>query len=149
MSVGTDLDVDLDGSVGVNLTGIPNNFELGITKLPKVQVGLDKLTLGLDKVQLGLDKIQAGLDKIQIGLDKVQLGIDPLDLALEIKPIDFAFRLKELPSMRVHFPANFKLGFSLFGSEFFAVSLCGQGQVITEPYVPNPCECDPPRKKQG
>ena len=21
--------------------------------------------------------------------------------------------------------------------------LCGQGQVITEPYVPNPCECRP------
>ena len=42
------------------------------------------------------------------------------------------------------FPANFKVGFNLFGSEFFSVNLCGQGQVITEPYVPNPCECPNP-----
>lgn len=143
MSVGTNADIDLDGgldlnvglngAVGVNLTGIPNSFELGVNKLPKLLLGLDKLLVGLDKVQIGLDKVQ-------LGLDKVQLGIDPLALNLDIKPLDFALRLKELPSLRVHFPANFKLGFALFGSEFFSISLCGQGQVITEPYVPNPCE---------
>lgn len=139
MSVGTDVEVDLDGSVdlglngalGLNLSGIPNAFDLALSQLPKVQ-------LGLDKVQLGLDKIQLGLDKLQLKLDKVQVGIDPVAVALDVKPIDFALRLKELPSMRVQFPANFKLGFSLFGAEFFAVSLRGQGEVITEPYVPAP-----------
>jgi len=25
--------------------------------------------------------------------------------------------------------------------ELLSVRLCGQAQVITEPYVPNPCEC--------
>lgn len=126
MSLGADADVDLDlsGAVGLNITGIPNTFSLGVTSLPKIQLGLDK---------------------IQVGLDKVQLGIDPLALSVDVKPIDLALRLKEIPSVRVHFPTNFKLGFSLFGSEFFSIRLCGQAQVITEPYHPNPCECPNPQ----
>lgn len=132
MSLGADADVDLDlsGAVGLNITGIPNSFSFGVTTLPKIQIGVDK--------------VQLGLDKIQLGLDKVQLGIDPLALSVDVKPIDFALRLKEIPSVRIHFPTNFKLGFSFFGSEFFSVRLCGQAQVITEPYYPNPCECPNP-----
>jgi hypothetical protein len=77
------------------------------------------------------------LPKINIGLDPIQLAIAPI----EIKPIDFSFRLKELPSMRVHLPVNYCVGLALFGFEVLSVRLCGEGQIITEPYVPNPCEC--------
>lgn len=79
-----------------------------------------------------------------IALQKITIGIDPLQLAIapiEIKPIDFSFRLKELPSMRVHLPLNYCVGLGLFGFEILSVRLCGEGQIITEPYVPNPCEC--------
>jgi hypothetical protein len=77
------------------------------------------------------------LSKINIGLDPIQLAIAPI----EIKPIDFSFRLKELPSMRVHLPLNYCVGLALFGFEVLSLRLCGEGQIITEPYVPNPCEC--------
>lgn len=59
---------------------------------------------------------------------------------IEIKPIDFSLRLKEFPSIRAHLPLNYKVGFSLLGRELACINLCGQGQVITEPYVPYPCE---------
>jgi hypothetical protein len=59
---------------------------------------------------------------------------------IEIKPIDFSLRLKEIPSIRAHLPLNYKVGFSLLGRELACIHLCGQGQAITEPYVPYPCE---------
>jgi hypothetical protein len=56
---------------------------------------------------------------------------------------------KEIPSVRAHVPANFRLGLSVFGVELAALHLCGEAQVITEPYVPNPCErCGTPRVTQ-
>jgi len=60
---------------------------------------------------------------------------------------DLNLRIKEIPSVRAHIPANFRLGLSILGVELAALHLCGEAQVITEPYVPNPCErCGtPPR----
>ncbi len=58
---------------------------------------------------------------------------------------DLNLRLKEIPSLRAHVPADFRLGFSVLGVELAALHLCGEAQVITEPYEPNPCErCGPP-----
>ena len=105
---------------------------------------------GFDPIEfdLGLSgNVGVGLalsGNIGIALQKINIGIDPIQLAIapiEIKPIDFSFRLKELPSMRVHLPLNYCVGLALFGYEILSVRLCGEGQVITEPYVPNPCEC--------
>ena len=53
---------------------------------------------------------------------------------------DVNLRIREIPSLRVHIPANFRLGFTVMGVELAALHLCGEAQVITEPYVPNPCE---------
>jgi hypothetical protein len=64
-------------------------------------------------------------------LPKIQLGLDPVDLSLSIK---------ELPSMRIHLPADFRVGLSLFGIELANIRLCGQAMAINEPYKPNPCE---------
>ena len=69
-------------------------------------------------------------------LPKIQLGVDPVSLNLSIK---------ELPSMRVHLPADFRVGLSLFGIELANVRLCGQAMAINEPYKPNPCEICGPR----
>jgi hypothetical protein len=69
-------------------------------------------------------------------LPKIELNIDPI----EIKPLDLSIRLKEIPSIRSHLPANFCVGFSLLGVEIAKIRLCGEAQVITEPYQPNPCE---------
>jgi hypothetical protein len=49
-------------------------------------------------------------------------------------------RLTEIPSVRTHLPADFAVGFSFLGTEWGAIRLCGEAQIITEPYRPNPCE---------
>ena len=56
-------------------------------------------------------------------------------------------RIREIPSIRAHVPANFRLGISVLGIELAALNLCGEAQVITEPFVPNPCErCGTPNR---
>jgi len=60
---------------------------------------------------------------------------------------DVTLRIKEIPSVRAHIPANFRLGLTVLGVELAALHLCGEAQIITEPYVPNPCEhCGAPRQ---
>lgn len=102
-------------------------------------ISFDPIDFGLDlSGNIGVSgNFGIALQKINIGMDPIQLAIAPI----EIKPIDFSIRLKEMPSMRVHLPLNYCVGLALFGFEVLAVRLCGEGQIITEPYVPNPCEC--------
>jgi hypothetical protein len=60
---------------------------------------------------------------------------------------DVNLRIREIPSFRAHIPANFRLGFSVLGVELAALHLCGEAQVITEPYAPNACErCNAPKQ---
>ena len=54
------------------------------------------------------------------------------------EPLDVSVRLKEIPSIRTHVPALFTLGLSVLGYELVCARLCGEAQVITEPYEPNP-----------
>jgi len=74
-------------------------------------------------------------------LPKIQIGMDPITVnPLTVNPLDVSVRLKEVPSVRGHIPANFTVGMSVLGLQLFTIRLCGEAQVITEPYVPNPCE---------
>ena len=85
-------------------------------------------------------------DTFHINIDhlpKIQLGVDPLTInpvVLHLDPIEMNMRIKEFPNVRAHLPADFTVGLSLLGFELLAVRLCGEAQVITEPYNPNPCE---------
>ena len=77
-----------------------------------------------------------------ISIDKlptVDLNIRPI----EIKPLEI--QLTKFPSIRAHLPLNYKVGFSFLGRELACINLCGHGQVITEPYIPYPCEPQPRR----
>lgn len=84
-------------------------------------------------------------------IPKIQIGIDAIEvrpLTVELKPLDVSVRLKEIPSIRTHVPALFSLGISVLGYELVCARLCGEAQVITEPYEPNPCEhCGEPRRQ--
>lgn len=72
---------------------------------------------------------------------------DRYTVAISALP-DLNVRVKEIPSVRAHLPVNLRLGLSLLGIEVAALHLCGEVQVITEPYVRNPCECGvPPRAR--
>ena len=73
---------------------------------------------------------------------------DHYTVAISALP-DLNVRIREIPSIRAHIPANFHLGFSILGVELAALDLCGEAQIITEPFVPNPCErCSPVRIPQ-
>lgn len=103
-----------------------------------------KFTFGID-VDGGLDIDIPTSYSIDIPTDFL---VRVKELApIEIKPLDLSIRLKEIPSIRGHLPLNYKVGFNLLGREIACVSLCGQGQFITEPYVPYPCEPRSPRPK--
>jgi hypothetical protein len=95
------VEMSLDLVSPVELAGIPSSYQLDITSLPKIQIGLDPIT---------------------------------------INPMDLSVAITQIPSIRAHIPAHFAVGFSIFGFQLASIQLCGEAQVITEPYVPNPCE---------
>lgn len=81
------------------------------------------------------------IPKLLIGFDPITMHLDPVELGLSIR---------EIPSIRAHLPANFSIGLSLLGMELMCVRLCGEAQVITEPYKANPCEhCGGGRQTAG
>jgi hypothetical protein len=112
----SDVNVDLGGSLGsvgpVTVAGIPSSFTISVQSLPTVRLGIDPAE------------------------NKVQLGLDPLT----INPVELHMSIDRIPDIRAHLPADFHVGLSLLGMELMCVRLCGEAQVITEPYVPNPCE---------
>jgi hypothetical protein len=69
-------------------------------------------------------------------LPKIQLGIDPITL----NPVNLNLAITEIPNIRGHLPADFHVALSILGLELLCVRLCGEAQIITEPYRPNPCE---------
>lgn len=100
------------------LPTIPDTYSFGVTEFPAITFSVEKLpTIALRVEQLP-------------------------QIRFEVAPVEI--RLTEVPSVRTHLPADFALGFSLWGVEIGALRLCGEAQIITEPYKPNPCEtCGP------
>jgi hypothetical protein len=106
----------LDGPVTV--AGIPSTFHINIDNLPQLRLNVEHLP----EIHLNIDHIP-----------NIQLGVDPVEI-----------RLTEFPSIRGHLPADFCVGLSVLGMELLTLRLCGEAQIITEPYRPNPCEvCGP------
>lgn len=74
-------------------------------------------------------------------IPKITVGLDPITIEpITVRPLDLTLRVREFPSVRAHLPANFSVGLSILGYELMCLRLCGEAQVITEPYEPNPCE---------
>jgi hypothetical protein len=101
----------ITGPVGpVTVDGIPDTFHINVDALPKIQLGIDPVTL------------------------------NPVEATLTLKPIDVTMSIDRLPDIRAHLPADFTVGMSVLGVELMAVRLCGEAEMITEPYRPGPCE---------
>ncbi len=103
----------LDVNLGpVTIDGIPSNytFHTYLEKIPKITIGVGPLHVSVDHVP--------------------KMSVES----------DLNVRLTEIPSVRTHLPANYSVGLSVLGVELLCLRLCGEGQIITEPYVPNPCE---------
>jgi len=99
-------------------------------------------TVDLDLVSpVDLTGIPTGYSVDVKGLPKISIGLDPITVnPITLNPLDVSVHLKDIPSTRTHVPAAFTVGFSVLGLQIASVRLCGEAQVITEPYVPNPCE---------
>lgn len=97
---------------------------------------------------MDLSGIPTSFDFDVTHLPKIQIGLDPIELEpITVNPLDVSVRVKEIPSVRTHIPALFTLGLSVLGYELVCARLCGEAQVITEPYEPNPCEhCGKPHR---
>ena len=127
-------------------------YNVHVLSLPDVDVA-DLPTVDVDVVDLPTVDVDVNslpdLKISEVGpVGPVTLaGIpDRYTVAISSLP-DLNLRIREIPSVRAHVPANFRLGLSILGVELAALHLCGEAQVITEPFVPNPCErCGTPRR---
>jgi hypothetical protein len=111
--------VSLSGSLGsigpvsmnpVTVDGIPDHFTIDVNSIPKITLGIDPVTL------------------------------NPVEATLTLKPVDLNISVKELPETRTHLPADFNIGLSLLGLQLLCLRICGEAQMISEAYRPNPCE---------
>jgi hypothetical protein len=146
--VGVDVDASLSGSVGISgpvavQVSTPAPFKAEVSGgLPNGAGPIGPVTIagglpnGIGPVgPVTLAGIPDTFHFYVEKLPKIQIGVDPVELSI---------RLKEIPSVRAHVPADFSLGVSILGIDLVCFRLCGEAQVITEPYRPNPCErCGP------
>ena len=118
-------------------------YNVHVLSLPDVDVA-DLPTVDVDVVDLPPVDVasMADFSITEIGaVGPVTLAGIPSNYTVAISHLpDLNLRIREIPSIRAHIPANFRLGFSIFGFELAALHLCGEAQIITEPFVPNPCE---------
>jgi hypothetical protein len=121
----------MEGSIRLN--GLPTTYTINAASIPRIRLGIEEIP----RVRLAVEEIPSvhlSIEKIP----KIQLGVDPVEL-----------RLTEFPSIRGHLPADFSVGLSVLGMDLAAIRLCGEAQIITEPYRPNPCEiCTPMPQSQ-
>ena len=79
-------------------------------------------------------------------LPVIQLAVTQLpviEMAVKELPdinLNANLAITKIPDVRAHLPAHFDLGVSLLGFELLRLSVCGEAQVITEPYEPRRLE---------
>ncbi|MFZ5852537.1 MAG: hypothetical protein ACOYY2_14275 [Actinomycetota bacterium] len=119
--MGSDVNVsggmDVDLGGSLGISGLPSSYSFAVTQLPKLSLGVDPLT--------------------------TTLRLEPL----QVEPVTVRLALTEVPQTRTHLPADFTVGLTVLGLPLLSLRLCGEAQVVTEPYRPNPCErCGAPNR---
>ncbi|MBV8772477.1 MAG: hypothetical protein JO166_09135 [Deltaproteobacteria bacterium] len=140
MSVSVDVSGGVNVAGGVTVANPPGStFEVNLPQPLQADVThvgpVGPISLAPATFDINIDK----LPEIKIDIENIphiRIGLDPLT----INPVELDLKLTEIPSIRAHLPANFTVGLSLLGVELICVRLCGEAQVITEPFEPNPCE---------
>ena len=93
------------------------------------------------------DPLEVELSGIPTDFDFGLSGI-PSDFTFDIKhmpnitidPVTVNLAITSIPAIRTHIPSTYTIGLSILGYELVALRLCGETQLITEPFSPNPCE---------
>lgn len=119
--MGSDVNVsggmDVDLGGSLGISGLPSSYSIAVIQLPKLSLGVDPLT--------------------------TTLRLEPL----QVEPVTVRLALTEVPQTRTHLPADFTVGLTVLGLPLLSLRLCGEAQVVTEPYRPNPCErCGAPNR---
>jgi hypothetical protein len=117
------VDTDLDN---IHVKELPR-LELAVTEYPKIEVDTALSIKELPRIEADASLSIKELPRIE------------LDTASKVDA-NFNIAIKELPDTRVHLPAHYQVGFSLFGYEIWKLSLCGETQMINEKYVPRRTE---------
>ncbi len=93
-----------------------------------------------DTLDVDLSGIPTDFDIDLSGIPK-DFTLDVTNLPrIEIAPLQVSLAITQIPAIRTHIPSTYTVGLSIFGYELVALRLCGETQVITEPFRPNPCE---------
>src|SRR5262249_37235484 len=112
------------GSMGVDLT----NIHVKEVDLPTVHTQID----GLPTIHTAIDG-PLDINATIVSLPAIHFSIDSIP-KIVIDDVNLNMRIKEFPSIRGHLPADFCVGLSVLGVELMSVRLCGEAQIITEPY---------------
>jgi hypothetical protein len=124
----------VEGPIGpVSVSGIPSNFTFTLgDPLPKVSVGIDPLKVGIEPLKTDS---HVAIDALKTDS---KVAVDPLTVRLD--PLNLSIGIDRIPDVRAHLPASFSLSLCVLGIQLVSIRLCGEAQVITEPYTPGPCE---------
>jgi hypothetical protein len=127
------------GSKGGGSVNIPSNYthNIGGTGHPiQVDADLDNIHVKeLPRIEYSVKE----LPRIEVGVKELpRIEVQATTSSDVRSTLDVA--IKEIPDTRVHLPAHYNLGISLFGIEILSFSLCGESQVINEKYVPRRVE---------
>lgn len=131
--MGKDVDVSIPQpfvvDFGVDAT---TNSNIALTGNSELPISIGPVTINPLSIDIGLDnvKMDANLGlkgEIDMGLDDVNIdmGLDDINMCL-------SFAIKELPSMRMHFPVDIDFGVKLLGIPIFNFGICGKAMVVTE-----------------
>jgi len=131
------VDTDLDN---IHVKELPR-LELAMTEFPKIEMDTALSIKELPRIEADTSLSIKELPRIESETAVSVKEFPRIELDTTSK-VDASVNIvvKELPDTRVHLPAHYHVGFSLFGYEIWKLSLCGETQMINEKYVPRRTE---------
>ena len=126
-SIPSDYTVKFGGTAGpiIQVDGDLDNIH--VKELPRFEIGVKEFVPVT--VNSNVAVTQLPTVKTDISIKEIPTITSNVNIAVT-----------DIPEQRVHYPAHYQLGFSLFGVEIWSISLCGETQAINEKYVPRRTE---------
>ena len=132
----TDVPSSYDHDVNVNKMD-DFTVDTNINYLDDVDVNVNKMPLMQHDIGMSNIRVKEMADinsNVNVAVKEIPKIFLDSDIDMNT---DNNIRIKEIPEIRTHLPAHYNVGFKLFGYEIASISLCGEGQIITEKYRPN------------
>lgn len=108
-----EVDFDLDPISLTTNSSINSDSSIALTGDPDAPISLGPITVNPLTVDLGLDDVN------------VDMGLDNINMCM-------SFVIKELPSMRMHFPVDLDFGLKILGLPIINFGIFGKAMVVTE-----------------